>query len=79
MTAVIGPVSVQHADLGHGRIAVLVFIEIVLDKPEIVKSHREAEAVVQLLQRRLAHFAETVQYRDIRRFGIICPQRLGLL
>ena len=31
MTAVIGPVGVQYADLRHGRVALLLILKIILD------------------------------------------------
>ena len=41
MTAVIGPIRIQHADLGHGRITVLLTSEVVLDMLEILEGHSQ--------------------------------------
>ena len=49
MTAVIGPVGIQHADLRHGRITVLFSSEIVLDMLEILEGHGKAEGIVKCL------------------------------
>ena len=34
MTAVIGPVGIQHTDLGHGRITLLFVLKVILDMLE---------------------------------------------
>ena len=41
MTAVIGPVSIQHANLGHGRVTVFLTPEVVLDMLEILEGHSQ--------------------------------------
>ena len=41
MAAVIGPIRIQHADLGHGRVTVLLTSEVVLDMLEILEGHSQ--------------------------------------
>ena len=43
VAAVIRPVRIQHADLRHGRIALLLAAEIVLDEQEIAEGHGQVE------------------------------------
>ena len=49
MTAVIGPVCIQHTDLGHGRISLLFILKIILDMQEILEGHRKIQGIVELL------------------------------
>ena len=74
MTAVIGPVGIQHADLGHGRIPVFLSLEIVLDMQKILKGHCQAQGIVQFLQCLLIHRAEAVKDLDISRLVIFRNQ-----
>ena len=48
MTAVVGPVCIQHADLGHGRISVFLASEIVLNVLEITEGHGQVQGAVKL-------------------------------
>ena len=41
MTAVIGPVGIQHTDLGHERVTVLLTSEVILDMLEILEGHSQ--------------------------------------
>ena len=47
MAAVIGPVGIEYADLGHGWIAFFFAAEVVLDMQEIFEGHGKAEGIVQ--------------------------------
>ena len=49
VAAVIGPVGVQHPDLRHGRIPLLLIPEIILDVQEILEGHGQVQRSVQLL------------------------------
>ena len=43
VTTVIGPVSIQHSDLGHCRISVFLSEKVFLDMKKILKRHRQAK------------------------------------
>ena len=42
MAAVIGPVGIQYADLGHGWISFFFAAEVVLDMQEVFEGHGKA-------------------------------------
>ena len=46
MTAVIGPVGIQYADLGHGRVAMLFGVIVILDMLEILEGHSQIQGAV---------------------------------
>ena len=48
MTAMVGPVGIQYADLSHGRISMLLALEIILDMLEIPEGHGQVQGTVQL-------------------------------
>ena len=58
MTAVIGPVSVHHADLGDGGLAALIVAEIALQERQIVQIHGETELITQRIERSAVHRGE---------------------
>ena len=47
MTAVIGPIGIQHADLGHRRISRLFVLKVVVDMLEILERHRKVQGIVE--------------------------------
>ena len=47
MAAVIGPVGIEYADLGHGWIAFFFATEVVLDMQEVFEGHGKAEGIIQ--------------------------------
>ena len=48
VTAVVGPVGIQHTDLCHGRITLLLVFEIVLNVKEILEGHCKVQGTVKL-------------------------------
>ena len=79
VTAVVGPVGVQHADLGDGGIPVLGAAEIGLDKAEIREGHGQAQGIIELAQVSLTHLREAVHDLDIVGLGIFGLQGGGLV
>ena len=61
MTAVIGPVGIQHTDLGHGRITLLFVLKIILDMLEILEGHSQIQGTIQFFKYVLIHIAEIRQ------------------
>ena len=49
MTAVVGPVGIQHTDLCHGRISFLFVLKIILNMKKILKGHSKIQGVIELL------------------------------
>ena len=78
MTAVIGPVGIQDADLGHGRISLLFARKVGLDKSEIIKSHGKAKGPVKHCQGVSVHGNKAVEDSYVGSFGIDRFQSLGL-
>ena len=70
VAAVVRPVGIQHPDLRHRRVPVLLVSEICLNEPEIVRCHGQPETVIQLLQRRFFHRCEAGQRLHILRLRI---------
>ena len=64
MAAVIGPVGVQHADLGDGGITLFFLPEILLTEGDVVRVHGKAVAADKFFQRRAVQRAEAGQCRD---------------
>ena len=48
MTAVIGPVGIQHTDFGHGRISLLFIFKVIVDMLKILERHRKVQGIVEL-------------------------------
>ena len=78
MTAVVGPVGIQHTNLCHGRISLLITTEIILDMQEILEGHSQAKGIIQLAQLSLFHLTESVKDRHICRVIIYGDQSLRL-
>ena len=47
MTAVIGPVGIEYADLGHGWISFFLAAEVILDMQEVFEGHGQSEGIIQ--------------------------------
>ena len=60
MAAVVGPVSVHHADLGDGGLAALIIAEIALQERQIVQIHSETEFITQRIERGAVHGGEAL-------------------
>ena len=60
VAAVIGPVSVHHADLGDGGLAALIVAEIALQERQIVQIHGETELITQRIERSAVHRGEAL-------------------
>ena len=67
MAAMVRPVSIQHADLSHGRVPLLLCGKIILDKLEILEGHSQIQRIVQGLQFCLRGLAEAVKNLHISR------------
>ena len=76
MTAVIGPVGIQHTDFRHTGIPLLVFSEILLNMLEILKRHSQGKRGVKLLQGLPAHPGKAFQHHHIRRLLIFRDQSI---
>ena len=78
MATMIRPVSVDHPDFGHKRVAPLAVAEIALAKGQIGQAHRQPHLLGQFLQPGLVQRAEPFQHRHIRRRRRIECQRFRL-
>ena len=67
VAAVVAPIGVEHTNLGHCGVAVLLAGEIVLNVEEVVESHCQAKAVVKLAQGVLVHILETIEDSHVGR------------
>ena len=76
MTAVIGPVRIQHTDLCHGWISFLFVFKIILDMLEILKCHSQIQRSVQFFQSCFFHIDKTIKDFNIFRFFKFCYQSL---
>ena len=79
MTAVVGPVGVDHADLGDGGIAPFLGLEVILQELQVVEVHCKTERVKELGKSR---FVEGNEARNrCNRFGdrVIDRERFGHL
>ena len=76
VSAVIGPIGVDHANLGQRRVALLFLSEIALEKSEIIQVHRKAEAIEQLFQFPTRHPAKAFYDLNISRCRVCDIQRL---
>ncbi len=75
----VGPVCIQHPDLRHGRISLLLLPEITLDMQKIPESHGKVQRKVTLLQYRLRFPAKTLQHFHVFRLLIYRRQCIRLL
>ncbi len=71
VAAVIGPVGVEHTDLGHCGIAVLLVFEVVLDELEVAERHRKAKGIVEVLEVLFRHPGKSRKDPDVRCLGIV--------
>ena len=78
VTAVIGPVGVEHTDLGERGISLLISGIIILDEEEVLECHREIQRIIELSERRLIHGNESVKHLDIRGLREIHDKRVRL-
>ena len=76
MSAVIGPVGVDHLDLGDGGVTVLGS-EVVADHRQVRLVHRQAVVRDKLVQIRIGHGGEARQRGDFRRDVVVDDQGLG--
>ena len=79
VTAVIGPVSVQHTDLGDGGITVLCITKIGLDKLKIRPGHGKTQGGIQFFEGSGIHIRKAVKNLYVVRLGIFGPQSLRLV
>ena len=79
MTAVIGPVSIQHTDFRHRRVSVFFRLVVILDMQKIFKSHRKSERTIQFFQICLCHICKSVKNLYVRRLFKYRDQGLRLL
>ena len=77
VAAVVAPVGVQHTNLGHAGVALLLVAEITLYVQEVGKGHSKAQRAVQFFQLILGHSGETVEYLHIGRLVVVLCQRFG--
>ena len=74
----IGPIGVKHANFRHGRVALLVPFEIILDMNKITEGHGQIERVIECLKLCLRHIDKAVKNSDILRLLKALYQRFGL-
>ena len=79
MAAMVGPVGIQHADLGHGRIAALLSEEIGPDMEKVLKSHGQPQRIVERPQFLLLHVPKARKDLHILRLLKNRNQRVRLL
>ena len=70
VAAVVRPVSIDHADLGDGRVALLGVAEVGLQELEVVKVHRKTHVVQQVRERTLVHVGEADNGRNAGRDSV---------
>ena len=78
MTAVVRPVCIQHPDLRHGRIPVLLSRKIILYMLKIPEGHRQSKGIVQRLQLRFRKVRKAVQHLYVLRLFVNSFQRIRL-
>ena len=79
VTAVVRPIGVEHSDLRHRRIPVLLIPKIPLDVLKILERHGKTQRIVELPQIVLRHIRKAVKAPHIRRLPERLHQRLRLL
>ena len=75
----IRPIGIENADLRHGRISLLVILEIILDVLEILKGHCKTKGIIQLTQILLRHVLEAVKDGNVCRIIKYRDQGVRLL
>ena len=68
MTAVVGPVGIDHADLGDGWAAFFIFAEVFLAEGDISQVHSKTVVFDKCFQTCFIQFEEAFQYCDISRY-----------
>ena len=58
VAAVVGPVSIDHANLGDGRVALFGVAEVGLQELEVVQIHRQTHIMQQVRESRLVHVSK---------------------
>ena len=76
VAAVIRPVRIQHANLRHGRVALLLAAEVLLDEQKVAERHGEVQGIVQILEGFFVHVAKSVKNLNIFRHRKLGNQRL---
>ena len=70
VTAVVGPVCVEYADLSDRGVALLLVLEIFADELEVRECHRKIQGIIQLLELSEIHGAEICKNLNILRLRI---------
>ena len=78
VTAVVGPVGVQHPDFGHGRISLLAR-KVAANLQEVLIGHRETEGGIKFAELIFRHVNEALNGLHIFRRGEVLAQGCGLL
>ena len=79
VTAMIGPIRIDHLHLGDGRIAMLDVGEVVLEDLDVGKVHRQAALADEDLQDLIVIVDEMLDDLDVIRLGILGLERLDLV
>ena len=78
VAAVVRPVRIQHANLRHGRVALLLAAEVLLDEQEVSEGHGKVQGIVQILEGFFVHVAKSVKNLNIFRHRKLRDKRLRL-
>ena len=78
MTAMVGPVGVDHADFGDGGVAVLFILEVVAAEAQVVLIHSKTLCLDKCCQSIVIHGAEAVEGFDLGRDFVFDLQGFGL-
>ena len=78
VAAVVGPVGIDHAQLGHGGVAALGLAEIVLQRLEVGDIHGKPHGGEQRGERGLVHGGEALDGRNALWLGKLLGERFGL-
>ena len=79
MTAVIGPVGIQHTDLCHSGISVLLTCKIILNMKEILEGHSKSQGIIEFLQGSLLHGSKSVKHNNVCRLCKLLHQSFRFL
>ena len=79
VAAVVGPVGVDHADLGDGRVALFGVAEVGLEELEVVEIHRQTHVVQHVGEGSLIHVREADNACHARRDGVLYLEGRGLV
>ena len=79
MATVIGPIGIQYTDLRHGRISLLIIVEIILNMFKIFECHGKSQRFVQRFQAAFVHISETIKNSNISGIIIHRDQSIRLL